>query len=90
MLRILRRSPGSQRNDHRFRFIVIAGKELPIIDLLQLHAVVVHDPVWRDRTATARYKRPGHRFAIQHFQFIDLCAAAMQIHVVLTANGGKV
>ena len=88
MLRILRLGLGGHRNRDGIRLIVIAGEEPPVVDLLQFHAVIIHDPIGRDRAAASRYERPGHGFAVQRFQFVHFGAATVQTHVVVPANSG--
>ena len=77
MLRVLRLRLSSHRNRDGIRLIVVAGEALTVVDLLQFHAVIIHDPIGRDRAAASRYERPGHGFAVQRFQFLRFCAAAM-------------
>ena len=81
---------GGHRNGDGVRFIVIAGKEPAIVDLFQLHAVVVDYAVGCDRAAAA-FNEPSCRFlTVQFVQFIHTCAAAVQVHVVVAADGGEV
>ena len=81
---------GGHRNGDGVRLIVIAGEEPAIVDLFQLHAVVVDHAVGRDRAAAAFNELPCGFLAVQFVQFIHTCAAAVQVHVVVTANSGEV
>ena len=81
---------GGHRNGDGVRLIVIAGEEPAIVDLFQLHAVVVDHTVGRDRAAAAFNELPCGSLAVQRVQFIHACAAAVQVHVVVAADGGEV
>ena len=81
---------GGHRNGDGVRLIVIAGEEPAVVDLLQLHAVVVDHAVGSDRAAAAFDEPPRGFLAIQRVQLIHTCAAAVQVHVVVTANSGEV
>ena len=70
--------------------VTVAGEEPSVVDLLQLHAVVVDYAVGRDRAAAAFNELPCGSLAVQRVQFIHACAAAVQVHVVVTANSGEV
>ena len=90
MLRVLRLSFGGHRNGDGVRLIVVAGEEPSVVDLLQFHAVVVDYAVGRDRAAAAFDELPCGFLAVQRVQLIHACAAAVQVHVVVTANSGEV
>ena len=90
MLRIPRFGFGGHRNGDGIRLIVIAGEEPAVVDLLQLHAVVVDHAVGSDFAAAVFDEPPRSFLAIQFVQLIHTCAAAVQVHVVVTANSGEV
>ena len=81
---------GGHRNGDGIRLIVIAGEDAAFVDLLQLHAVVVDHTVGRHRAAAAFDEPPCGSLAVQRVQFIHACAAAVQVHVVVAADGGEV
>ena len=81
---------GGHRNGDDIRLIVIAGEEAAVVDLFQLHAVVVDHTVGRHRAAAVFDELPCDFLAVQRVQFIHACAAAVQVHVVVAANGGEV
>ena len=90
VLGVLRLGFGGQRKGAGIRLIVIAGKELPIVDLLQLYAVVIGHAIGRDRAVAILNELPCRFLAVQRLQLVNSCAAAVQIHVVVSANGSKV
>ena len=61
-----------------------------MVKLLQLHAVVVNHAVGGDRAAAVFDELPCDFLAVQRVQLIHACAAAVQVHVVVTANSGEV
>ena len=63
---------------------------MTIIGLLQLHAVVIDHAIWCDRAAAARNELPCSSLAVQYFQLGNSCTAAVQVHIVVTANSGEV
>ena len=65
MLCVLRLGFGGHRNRDGIRLIVIAGEEPAVVDLLQLHAVVVDYAVGRDRAAAAFDELPCGSLAVQ-------------------------
>jgi len=87
---VLRLSFGCHRNGDDIWLIVITGEEPALVDLLQLHAVVVNHAVGRDRAAVAFDELPCQFLAVQRVQFIHACAAAVQVHVVDAANSVEV
>ena len=90
MLCVLRLAFGGHRNRDGIRLIVVAGEESSVVDLLQLHAIIIDHTVGRDRTAAALDKPPCCCLTIQCIQFLRFGAAAVQIHVVIPANSGEV
>ncbi len=90
MLGVLRLGFGGHRNGDGVRLIVITGEEPAVVDLLQLHAVVVDHAVGGDRAAAAFDEPPCGFLAVQRVQFIHTCAAAVQVHVVVAADRGEV
>ena len=90
MLRVLQLTFGGHRNGDGIRLIVIAGKEPAIVDLFQLHAVVVDHTVGRHRAAAVFDEPPCGFLAIQRIQFLCFGTAAVQVHVVVAADGGEV
>ena len=81
---------GGHCNGDGVRLIVVTGEESTIVDLLQLHAVVVDHTVGCDRAAAAFDELPCGFLAIQRIQFLCFGAAAMQVHVMVAADGGEV
>ena len=65
MLCVLRLGFGGHRNGDGVRLIVIAGEEPAVVELLQLHAVVVDYAVGRDRAAAAFNELPCGSLAVQ-------------------------
>ena len=90
MLRILWLGFGCQRNGERIRLVIIAREFSALVKLFQLHAVVVDHTVGGDRAAAAFNELPCGFLSVQRVQFILACAAAVQVHVVVTANSGEV
>ena len=90
MLRVLRLTFGGHRNGDGVRLIVVAGEELAVVDLLQLHAVVVDHAVGRDRAAAAFDELPCDFLAVQRIQFLCFGTASVQVHVMVAADGGEV
>ena len=90
MLGILRLGFGGRRNHSGTRLIVITWEELTVIYLLQLHAVIIDHAVGRDCAAAALDKLSCRFLTIQRFQLGNSCTASVQVHVVVTANSGKV
>ena len=70
--------------------VTVAGEESAVVDLLQLHAVVVNHAVGGDRAAAVFDELPCRSLAVQFVQLIHTCAAAVQVHVVVTANSVEV
>ena len=62
----------------------------PIIGLAQLHAVVIDHAVAGHRTASTINEQDGSLGTIQSIQLLNTGAAAVGIHVVVTANGFQV
>ena len=81
---------GGHRNGDGVRLIVVAGEEPAVVDLLQLHAVVVDHAVGGDRAAAVFNELPCQFLTVQRVQLIHACTAAVQIHVVVPADGGEV
>ena len=90
MFCVLRLGFGDHRNGDGVRLIVVAGEEPSAVDLFQLHAVVVDHTVGRHRAAAAFDELPCCCLTIQCIQFLRFGAAAVQVHVVIPANGGEV
>ena len=65
MLCVLRLGFGGHRNGDDIRLIVIAGEEAAVVDLLQLHTVVVDHTVGRHRAAAAFDELPCGSLAVQ-------------------------
>jgi len=87
---VLRLGFGDHRNGDGVRLIVVAGEESSVVDLLQLHAVVVDHTVGGDRAAAAFDEPPCRFLTVQFVQLIHTCAAAVQVHVVVATNSGEV
>ena len=90
MFCVLRLVFGGHRNGDDIRLIVIAGEEAAVVDLLQLHAVVVDHAVGGDCAVAVFDELPCGFLAVQRVQLIHACAAAVQVHVVVAADGGEV
>ena len=90
MLRVLRFGFRGHRNGDDIRLVVITGEESAIVDLFQLHAVVVDHTIGRDRAAAVFDEPPYGFLSIQFVQFIHACTAAVQVHVMVAADGGEV
>ena len=90
MLRVLWLGLSGHRNRDGIWLIVVAGEELSIVDLLQLHAVIIDHAVGCDHTAAALDELPCCCLTVQRIQFLRFGAATVQIHVVVPANGSKV
>ena len=59
---------------------------LSVIGLIHLHAVVIDHAVAGDRAATGIDEQDCGFHAIQILQFLNTCTAAIEIHIVVTAN----
>ena len=72
------------------RHNAVAGEESTIIDLLQLHAVVIDHTVGRDSTVSIFDELTSRFLTVQRIQFLCLGTSSVQVHVVVTANSGEV
>ena len=86
MLGILWIRLSGHRNGNGIWFVIVARKELTVVEQLHLHAVVVDHTIGCNRAATVPDKQPCRFLTVQRLQLVNSCAAAVQVHVVIPAN----
>ena len=77
-------------NLHHALFIVVTGKMLSVIDLCQLHAVIVDHTVGCDESIVVRNQQDSCFHSIQIVHFFCGGATTMRIQIMLTANAPQI
>ena len=86
-LGVLRLQPGGQADHEHGRLVEVCREVCSVIELPQLHPVVVDHAVGGDRTLVLCDQEQGGLCAVQVFQLLGERTAAVGVHVVVTANG---
>ena len=63
---------------------------LAIVDLLQLHPVVVDHTVWGDHALISLNQKEGRFHTIYILQFFQAGTAAVEVHIVAAAHGFQI
>ena len=87
---ILRFLPGNQSHHDHIRFIVVAGEMLSIVELRELHTVVINHAVACDGTFAAFNQKNCCFLTIQMFQFLGAGTSTVGIQIMAAANGCQV